>query len=198
MDLSSFFWPFPSIRGSHSMWCFSILPVFNVFLPHNKFPHILLYYIHKSSPHPPSFPLSGYSISIILLSTYSWSLLMTCPYRHSLTSLIFIPICSTLTIPMMNSFLIFSFLVNPIVNLNIFISATSISSTCFFVTVTVSSPCSIAGFTTELYIFLFTRAGNLMSQITPDTFLHPYILPAHSSLPFSHNYHFLALLIPNT
>ena len=53
-------------------------------------------------------------------------------------------------------------------------SATSISSTCFFVTATVSSPYTIAGVTTKLYTFPFTLAGNLLSQITPDTFLHPF------------------------
>ena len=74
----------------------------------------------------------------------------------------------------MYSFLILSFLVTHIANLNIFISATSISSTCFFVTATVSSPYTIAGLTTELYTFPFTLAGNLLSQITPDTFLHPF------------------------
>ena len=36
----------------------------------------------------------GNSISIIFLPTYSWSLLMTCPYHLSLPSLIFIPNCS--------------------------------------------------------------------------------------------------------
>ena len=79
---------------------------------------------------------------------------------------------STLTVPLMYSFLILSFLVTPIANLNIFISATSIFFTCFFVTATVSSPYTIAGLTTELYAFPFTLAGNLLSQITPDTFLH--------------------------
>ena len=74
----------------------------------------------------------------------------------------------------MYSFLILSFLITPIVNLNIFTSATSISSTCFFVTVTVSSPYTIAGLTTELYTFPFTLAGNLLPQITFDTFLHPF------------------------
>ena len=99
---------------------------------------------------------------------------MTCPYHPSLPSLILIPNRSTLTVPLMYSFLILSFLVTPIANLNIFISATSISSTCFFVTVTVSSPYTIAGLTTELYTFPFTLAGNLLSQITPDTFLYPF------------------------
>ena len=74
----------------------------------------------------------------------------------------------------MYSFLILSFLVTPIANLNIFISTTSISSTCFFVTATVSSPYTIAGLNIELYTFPFTLAGNLLSQITPDTFLHPF------------------------
>ena len=114
----------------------------------------------------------GNSISIIFLPTYSWSLLLTCLYHLSLPSLIFIPNRSTLTVLLMCSFLILSFLVTPIVNLSIFISATSISSTCFFVTATVSSPYTIAGLTTELYTFPFTLAGNLLSQITPDTLLH--------------------------
>ena len=41
-------------------------------------------------------------------------------------------------------------------------------------TATVSSPYTIAGLTTELYTFPFTQVGNLLSQITPDTFLHPF------------------------
>ena len=89
----------------------------------------------------PLFLFPGNSISIIFLPTYSWSLLMTCPYHLSLPSIIFIPNRSTLTVLLMCSFLILSFLVTPIANLNIFISATSISSTCFLVTATVSSPC---------------------------------------------------------
>ena len=114
------------------------------------------------------------SISIVFLPTYSWSLLMTCPYHLSIPFLIFIPNCSTLAVPLMCSFLILSSLVTPIANLNIFISATSISSTCFFVINTVSSPYIIDGLTTELCTFLFTLAGNLLSQITPDTFPHPF------------------------
>ena len=97
---------------------------------------------------------------------------MTCPYHLILPSLIFIPNRSILTVPLMYSFLILSFLVTLIANLNIFISATSISSTCFFMTATVSSPYTNAGLTTELYTFLFTLASKLLSQITPDTFLH--------------------------
>ena len=99
---------------------------------------------------------------------------MTCPYHLSLPSLIFIPNRSTLTVFLMCSFLILSFLVTPIANLNIFISANFISFTCFFVTATVSSPYTIAGLTTELYTFPFTLVGNLLSQITPDTLLHPF------------------------
>ena len=99
---------------------------------------------------------------------------MTCPYHLILPSLIFIPNRSTLTVLLMYSFLILSFLVTPIANFNIFISATSISLTSFFVTATVSSPYTIAGLTIELYTFPFTPAGNLLSQITPDTLLHPF------------------------
>ena len=92
---------------------------------------------------------------------------MTCPYHLSLSSLIFIPNCSTLTVSLMYSFLILSFLVTLIANLNIFISETSISFTCFFVTATVSSPYTTVGLTNKLYFFPFTLAGNLLSQITP-------------------------------
>ena len=99
---------------------------------------------------------------------------MTCLYHLSLPSLIFIPNRATSTVPLMYSFLILSFLVTPIANVDIFISATSISSTCFFVTATVSSPCTIVGLTTELYTFPFTLPGNLLSEITPDTLLHPF------------------------
>ena len=103
---------------------------------------------------------------------------MTCPYHFNLPSLIFIPNCSTLTVPLMCSFLILSFLVTSIANLNIFISATSISFTCLFVTATVSSlvkqQYNIAGLPTELYTFFFILAGNLLSQITLDTFLHSF------------------------
>ena len=56
----------------------------------------------------PFFLFPGNSISIALLPTYSWSLLMTCPYHLSLPSLIFIPNRSTLTVLLMCSFLIFS------------------------------------------------------------------------------------------
>ena len=100
---------------------------------------------------------------------------MTLPYHLKLPSFIFIPNRSTLTVFLMYSFLILSFLVTRIANLNIFISATSISFTCFFfVNATDSSPYTIAGLTTKLYTFLFTLAGNLLSQITPDTFFHPF------------------------
>ena len=121
----------------------------------------------------PLFFFPGNSISTTLLFTYSWSLLMTCPYHLSLPSLIFIPNCSTLIVPLMYSFLILSFLVTPIANLNIFTSATSIFSSCFFVTATVLSLYTITGLTTELYTFLFTLAGNLLLQITFDSFFYP-------------------------
>ena len=162
------FQPFPSVRGGHS-----VLSSFKPFcLQHPSPSHQLP--LKNLLFGLPLLLFPGNSISIIFLPTYSWSLLMTCPYHLSLPSLIFISNRSTLTVLLMYSFLILSFLVTPIANLNIFISATSISSTCFFVTATVSSPYTIAGLTTELYTFPFTSAGNLLSQITPDTLLHPF------------------------
>ena len=122
---------------------------------------------------------------------------MTYPYYLSLPSLIFILNRSTLTAPLMYSFLILSFLFTPIANLNIFISATSISSNCFFVSATVSIPYTIAGFITKLYTFPFTLAVNLLSQITPNTFLHPFHPACTLFFTSLHNYHFLAPLIPN-
>ena len=122
----------------------------------------------------PLFLFPGNSISIIFFPTYSWSLLMTYPFHLSLPSLIFIPNRCTLTVSLMYLFLILSFLVTPIANLNVFISATSVSSTSFFATATVSSPYTIAGLTIKLYTFSFTLASNLLSQITPDTFLNPF------------------------
>ena len=127
---------------------------------------------------------------------------MTCPYHLSLLSLVFIrnylkgtvkvvPNRSTLTVPLMYSYLILAFLVTPIANLNIFIFATSISSICFFVTATVLSPYTIAGLTTELYTFPFTLAGNLLSQITLDTSLYSFhpactlLFTSLSQLPLS-------------
>ena len=120
------------------------------------------------------FLFPGNFISITLILTYFWSLFIACPYYLSLFSLIFIPNRSTLAVPLMYSFLILSFLVTPIASLNIFISATSIYSTCFFVTATISSPYTIAGVPTELCTFPFTLIGNLLSQIISDTFLHPF------------------------
>ena len=178
------FRPFPSVRGGHSVS--SSFKPFCLQYPsplHQLSPYLLLLHLQifslvslfSSFPVTFFFYLSTSSYySIISLPTYSLSLLMTCPYHLSLPSLIFIPNRSTLTVLLMYSFLILSFLVTPIANLNIFISATSISSTCFFVTATVLSQYTIAGLTTELYTFPFTLAGNLLSQITPNTLLHPF------------------------
>ena len=120
---------------------------------------------------------------------------MSIGYHVSLRSLIFIPNGSILNVPLMYLFLILSFLVTPVANLNIFISATSISSTCFFVTATISSPYTIAGLTTKLYTFPFTLAGNpdpvadysqCFSPSIPSCLNSPLYLPLTSSqLPFS-------------
>ena len=166
-------------------------PVFNVRLLRTNFPHIFFTTSRNLLFGLPLFLFPGNSISISFLPTYSWSLLMTCPYHLNLPSLIFISNRSILTVLLMYSFLILYFLVTPIANLNIFISVTSVSSTYFFVTATVTSTCIIAGLTTELCTFSFTLAGNLLSQITPDTFLHPFhpacthFFTSLSQLPFS-------------
>ena len=164
---------FPSIRGSHSVSSFFKHSCYQCLSPLHQLSQYLSFTTSKNLLFGlPHFLFPGNSISIIFLPTYSWSFLNTSPYHLSLPSLIFIPNRPTLTVPLMYSFLILSFLITPTVNLNIFISVTSISSTCFFVTATTSSPYTIAGLTTELYTFSFTLAGNLLSQITPNTFLH--------------------------
>ena len=122
----------------------------------------------------PLFLFPCNSISTIFLLRCSWYLLVTCPYHLSLSFLIFISILSILTAHLMYSSLILSFLVTPIANLIIFISATSVPFICFVVTATISSPYTIAGLTTEFSTFLFILAGKLLPQITPDAFLHPF------------------------
>ena len=169
-----FFRLFPSIRGGHSVSYFYKPSYFQCPSPlHQLSPYLLSQHLQIFSLVSlfSSFPVTPFPSSFFL-HTFGSPHDMSIP--HSLPSLIFIPNHFTLTVPLMYSFLILSFLVIPIANLNIFISATSISFTCFFVTATVSSPCTIAGLTTELYSFPFTLAGNLLSQITPDTFLHPF------------------------
>ena len=177
-------------------------PVFNIRLLRTNLPHILLHHTKHLLLGLPLLLLPGNSISIIFFPTHSWSLLMTCPYHLSLPSLIFIPNRFTLTVPLMYLFLILSFLVTLIANLNIFISATSISSTCFFVTATVSSPYTIAGLTTELYTFRFTLAPvTSCRRLLPILFSIRSILPVLSSLSPSHNQllcQILAPLITNT
>ena len=162
---------FPLVRGGHivsTSFCLQCPSPSHQLPPYLLLPHLKIFSLVSLFF---SFPVTPFSSSFFL---HTLGLLMTCPYHLSLRSLIFISNRSTLTVLLMCSFLILSFLVTPIANLSIFISANSISSTCFFVTATVSSPYTIAGLTTELYTFPFTLAGNLLSQITPDTLLHPF------------------------
>ena len=74
------------------------------------------------------------------------------------------------------SFLILSILVTPSENRNIFMSVTSISASCHFVSATVFNPYNIAGLTATLYTFPFSLAGTRLSQIIrdPDILLHPF------------------------
>ena len=115
-----FFRHFPSFRSSHNVLSFSKPSCFQRPFPSHQPPP------YPPSPHPKVFSLvslfSSPATPIIFLLTYSWSLLITCPYHLSLPSLIFIPNRSTLTVPLIYSFLILSFFVTPMANLNIFIS----------------------------------------------------------------------------
>ncbi|XP_068170159.1 MTOR-associated protein MEAK7 isoform X1 [Antennarius striatus] len=118
--------------------------------------------------------LPGSSKLSILLPIYSLSPLWTCPNHLSLASLTLSPKPLTCAVPLMYSFLILSFLVTPRENLSIFISATSSSVSCLFLSDTVSGPNNIAGLTTVLYTFPLISAETLLSHITLDTFLHPF------------------------
>ena len=117
------------------------------------------------------FLFPGNSILSILLPIYPSSFLRRCPYHLSLASRFFSQNFPTSAVPLMYSFLILSIRVTPNENHNIFNSATSISASCLFVSVTVSNPYNIAGLTATLYTFPFTLAGTLVSQITPDILL---------------------------
>ena len=117
-----FFRPFPSVNGGHSVSSFS-KPSTSVYFaptsPMSSFTTSTNFFFGL-----PLLLFPGNSISIIFLPAYFWSLLMTSPYHLSLPSLIFIPNRSTLTVLLICPFLILSFLVTPIANLNIFISST--------------------------------------------------------------------------
>ena len=55
-----------------------------------------------------------------------------------------------------------------------FIYANSNSVSCVFVITTESSLYNMAGLPTVLYTFPFVFANIFLSQITPDTLLHPF------------------------
>ena len=109
---------------------------------------------------------------LILLPTYSSFLLTTCPSHLSLVSLSLSRNFPTNIFLRMSSFFTLSSFVFPNEYLSIFISATSIFSSCLFVTATVSIAYVIAGRTIVLYSLPYTFAGALSSHITPVIFLH--------------------------
>ncbi|KAM8867112.1 uncharacterized protein ACB058_005233 [Synchiropus picturatus] len=132
--------------------------------------------LHSSSSFPFGFSLQGWPQQIILLhltlSSASSSLkppnLMS-SFTTSINLLFGLPLHLLPGSSNLNIFL-------PIKNLSIFISATSSSDSCLFLSATVSKPYNIAGLTTLLYTFPFILADTLLSHITPDTFLqlfHP-------------------------
>ena len=101
-----FFQPFPSIRGNHSVLSFSKPSCLQRPSPLHQLPLSSLTTYKNLLFGLPLFLFPGNSISIIFLPTYSWSLLMTCPYHLSLPSLIFIPNRSTLTVTLMSALLV--------------------------------------------------------------------------------------------
>ena len=140
---------------------------------------------------PLLFP--GTSITITLLTTYSSSLLNTCPYHFNLLYCTFLEMSATFVVPLILSFLILSSLVTPFIHLNILISATSNFSSCAFSIAHVSAPYIIAGLTTVLCTFSLTLKRILRSQRIPDTLFqcfHPdciLCVISASKSPFSAN-----------
>ena len=80
----------------------SSCPIFNIRLPGTTSPIFSFTTCKNLLFGLPLFLFLGNSISIIFFSTYSWSLLMTCPYYLSLPTLIFIPNRSFLTVPLIS------------------------------------------------------------------------------------------------
>ena len=115
----------------------------------------------------PLFLFPGIAFVITLLTTWSSSILITCPYHFSLLSVIFLDACTTFVVPRMCSFLVLSFLVTPHIHLSILISFTSILDSCRLVVAHVSAPYSITGLTTVLYTFPFSFTGILLSHNSP-------------------------------
>ena len=109
---------------------------------------------------------------LILLPTYDSSLLIMWPNHLNLVSRNFCPSSTTPVLLLTSSFLILSFLVFPVENLNIFISATSILFSCVLVTPTVSIPYSNAGLTITLYNLPFNFYVTFLSHIAPVIFFH--------------------------
>ena len=111
------------------------------------------------------FLLPGGTISRVLLPTYSWSLLLTCPNHLNLGFLHLYVMFSTLCLSLMSSLLTWSLSVWPHSHLHIFISATSSFFTWELVIGTVSIPYSIAGWLNDhLVAVLSCRLGRLTSS----------------------------------
>ena len=122
----------------------------------------------------PLFLLPGSSIPSTFSPRYPISLLCTCPNHLSLSLPNFGTELSHLCCPPnICSFLILPITVTPNKNLRIFNSAAFKSASCLLAITTISSPCNIAGLTTVFLTFPFVFADIPLSQITPDTLLHP-------------------------
>ena len=147
---------------------------------------IIFSHIHEY----PLWVLSVTHIVSILPLIYPLSVHSTCPNHLNLASLTLHPKRPTYAVPLMCSFLILSILVTPKENLNSFKSATCSSASCLLVISAVSKPYNIADLTNIKYTFPFTFASAHLSQITPETFLHP-LHPAYTH--FSSLSHYFAV-----
>ena len=119
----------------------------------------------------------GTSIPITLLPTYSSSLHNTCPYHFNLLSCTFLDISPTFVVPLILSFLILSSWLNPLIHLNILISATSNFFSCAFFTAQVSAPYIIAGLTSVLPRLLLQGAAPCPLFVTPCPFEKAEMMP---------------------
>ena len=152
-SLLLFLWLFPPAELAAMVVdrLFPVSPVSFIALSQSYSLHVPLAHTLPPCLLYPCLPFPGIAFAItVITTTWSSSILMTCPYHFSLLSVIFLDACTTFVVPRMCSFLILSFLVTPHIHLSILISFTSILDSCRLVVAQVSAPYSIAGLTTVL------------------------------------------------
>ena len=131
--------------------------------------------IHPSLYGLPLLLFPGTSIAITVLSTVSFYLLNSCPYRFNLLSCSFLDISPTSAVPLIPSFIIMSTLVTPHIHINILIPTASNFFSCAFFTAHVSAPYIMAGLpTTVLYT---SPDSQCYSSVTWDPrYTFPFVL----------------------